>query len=65
MKEWLNHQTNGWEPAVLLDQYKMVKTSEAQLLGLPAPSFEDEPLVPSETGAEKTPEPAADDPLVD
>ncbi|KAF3602226.1 hypothetical protein F2Q69_00035316 [Brassica cretica] len=60
MREWLNHQTGSWDPAVTLEQYKTVKTIEAELLGLPAPSFNDEHERPSE--AEKTPEPTDDDP---
>ena len=43
----------------------MVKTSEAELQGLPAPSFEGEPSIPGKTEAEKTLEPTADDPLAD
>ncbi|KAF3560798.1 hypothetical protein DY000_02016134 [Brassica cretica] len=65
LKEWLNHQIDGWKPAVALEQYKMVKTSEAQLQRLPAPSFEEEPSVPGEIEAEKTLEPTADDPPAD
>lgn len=41
MREWLNHQTDSWEPRVALEQYRMVKTSESLLQGFPAPSFED------------------------
>ncbi|KAH0879421.1 hypothetical protein HID58_066815, partial [Brassica napus] len=65
MREWLNHQTDSWELEVALEQYKMVKTSEARLQGLPTPSFEGKPSIPSKTEAEKTPEPTADDPLDD
>ena len=43
----------------------MVKTSEAEFQRLPAPSFEGEPMIPSKTQAEKTLEPAVDDPPVD
>lgn len=43
MREWLNHQTDGWDPAVTLEQYKTVKITESEFLGLPAPSFDDEP----------------------
>ena len=62
MREWLNGQTDSWDPANVLEQYKMVKITEAELLGLPTPSFEGEPQVPGDMEAEKTPEPAADDP---
>ncbi|KAH0879424.1 hypothetical protein HID58_066818 [Brassica napus] len=65
MREWLNHQTDSWDLEVALEQYKMVKTSEAELQGLLIPSFEGEPSIPSKTEAEKTPEPTADDPLAD
>ncbi|KAH0862809.1 hypothetical protein HID58_080020, partial [Brassica napus] len=58
MREWLNGQTDSWDPA----NYKMVKITEPELLGLPTPSFEGEPQVPGDMEAEKTPEPAADDP---
>ncbi|KAF2557201.1 hypothetical protein F2Q68_00016714 [Brassica cretica] len=46
MREWLRHQTDSWEPAAALEQYKTVKTTEAELLGLPVPCFDDEPQVP-------------------
>ncbi|KAF2538114.1 hypothetical protein F2Q68_00020658 [Brassica cretica] len=59
---WLNHQTGSWDPAVTLEQYKTVKTIEAELLGLPAPSLNDEHEIPGPAEAEKTPEPTDDDP---
>ena len=59
MREWLRHQTDSWEPAAALDNYKTVKTTEAELLGLPVPCFDDEPQVPKEDDA---PEPADDPP---
>ncbi|KAF3514251.1 hypothetical protein F2Q69_00005853 [Brassica cretica] len=62
MREWLNHQTDSWDHEGALELYKKVKTSEAEFQGLPAPSFEGEPMIPSKTEAEKTLEPAADDP---
>ncbi|KAF2534687.1 hypothetical protein F2Q70_00030023 [Brassica cretica] len=37
MREWLYRQTDSWEPAAAREQYKIVKTTEAELLGLPAP----------------------------
>ncbi|KAH0897212.1 hypothetical protein HID58_046780 [Brassica napus] len=46
---------DSWEPAAALEQYKTVKTTEAELLGLPALCFDDEPQVPKRDGA---PEPA-------
>ncbi|KAH0871925.1 hypothetical protein HID58_069287 [Brassica napus] len=61
MREWLRHQTDSWKPAAALDQYKTVKTTEAELLGLPVPCFDDEPQVPERVD---TPEPA-DDPSSD
>ena len=39
-----------------------MKITEAELLGLPTPSFEGEPQVPGDVETEKVPEPAADDP---
>ncbi|KAF2589984.1 hypothetical protein F2Q70_00038428 [Brassica cretica] len=63
MKEWLNHQTDSWDLEGALKQYKMVKTSEAEFQGLPAPTFEGEPSIPSGTETKKTPEPVADDSL--
>ncbi|KAF3547438.1 hypothetical protein DY000_02007577 [Brassica cretica] len=39
--------------------------SEAEYRGLPAHSFEGEPVIPSKTATEKTPEPTADDPPSD
>ncbi|KAF3546476.1 hypothetical protein DY000_02006513 [Brassica cretica] len=62
MREWLNHLTDSWDLEGTLERYKMMKTSEAEFMGIPAPSFEGEPKIPSKTEAEKTPEPAADDP---
>ncbi|KAH0903281.1 LOW QUALITY PROTEIN: hypothetical protein HID58_042784 [Brassica napus] len=62
MKEWLNHQTDSWDLEGALKQYKMVKTSEAEFQGLPAPTFEGEPSIPSGTETEKTPEPVAGNP---
>ncbi|KAG5373832.1 hypothetical protein IGI04_042847 [Brassica rapa subsp. trilocularis] len=59
MKEWLNHQTDSWDLEGPLEQYKMLKTSEAEYQGLPAPTFEGEPSLPSGTETEK---PVADDP---
>ncbi|KAL0789953.1 hypothetical protein Bca101_006199 [Brassica carinata] len=65
MREWLNHQTDSWDLEGALERYKMVKTSEAEYRGLPAPSFEGEPVILSKTETEKTPEPTADDPPTD
>ena len=62
MREWLNHQTERWDLEGALKQYKMVKTSEAEFQGLPVPTFEGEPSIPSGTETEKTLEPVADDP---
>ncbi|KAH0855479.1 LOW QUALITY PROTEIN: hypothetical protein HID58_007974 [Brassica napus] len=53
MREWLNHQTDSWDLEGALKRYKM---------GLPAPTFEGEPSIPSGTEAEKTLEPVTDDP---
>ncbi|KAF3533232.1 hypothetical protein DY000_02040203 [Brassica cretica] len=61
-REWLSGQTDSWDPVNTLEQYKTVKITEDELLGLPAPSFEYEPQVPSEEEVKKTPEPTADDP---
>ena len=62
MREWLNNQTDSWDLDGALKQYKMVKTSEAEFQGLPAPTFEGEPSILSGTETEKTPEPVTDDP---
>ncbi|KAF3508393.1 hypothetical protein F2Q69_00006044 [Brassica cretica] len=48
-----------------LELYKMVNTSEAEYRGLPAPSFEGEPVIPSRSATEKTTDPTADDPPSD
>ncbi|KAF2580794.1 hypothetical protein F2Q68_00005076 [Brassica cretica] len=40
MREWLNHQNDNWDLEGALERYKMVKTSEAEFQGLPAPTFE-------------------------
>ncbi|WZY93585.1 hypothetical protein YC2023_065914 [Brassica napus] len=55
-------RTDSWDPAVALEQYKTVKTTEVELLGLPAPSFNDEHEILWPAEAEKTPEPTDDDP---
>ena len=65
MREWLNHRTDSWDLEGALERYKMVKTSEAEFLGLHAPSFEGEPTIPGKPEAEKTPQPTADDPPTD
>ncbi|KAF3590525.1 hypothetical protein DY000_02022118 [Brassica cretica] len=65
MREWLSGQTDSWDPVNTLEQYKMVKTTEAELLGLPPPSFEYEPQVPGGEEVKKASEPDADDPPVD
>ncbi|KAF3538019.1 hypothetical protein F2Q69_00023158 [Brassica cretica] len=62
MREWLNHQTVSWDLEGALKQYKMVKTSETEFRGLPAPTFEGEPSFLSGTETEKAPEPVTDDP---
>ncbi|KAF3554253.1 hypothetical protein F2Q69_00013528 [Brassica cretica] len=62
MREWLSGQTNTWDPVSTLEQYKVVKTTEAELLGLPPPSFEYEPQIPGGEEVKKAPEPDADDP---
>lgn len=62
MKEWLNHQTDSWDLEGALEQYKMLMTSEAEFHGLPAPTFEGEPSLPSVTETENTLEPVAYDP---
>ncbi|WZZ34602.1 hypothetical protein YC2023_018003 [Brassica napus] len=54
MREWLNDQTDLWDLEVALEQYKTVKTFEAELQGLPAPSFEGEPMIPGKTEANNT-----------
>ncbi|KAH0866875.1 LOW QUALITY PROTEIN: hypothetical protein HID58_073897 [Brassica napus] len=57
MREWLHR--HSWEPAAALEQYKTVKTTEAEVLGLSVPFFDDEPQVPKRGGAPES----ADDPL--
>ena len=58
MKEWLNHQTDSWDLEGALKQYNMVKISEAEFQGLPAPTFEGELSIPSGAETEKTPSPS-------
>ena len=60
MREWLHCQADSWEPAAALEQYKTMKTTEAELLGLHVPCFDDEPQVPERGGP---PEPADDPPI--
>ena len=64
MREWINGQTDSSDPTNVLEQYKTVKITEAELLGLPTPSFESELRVLGDVEAEKIPEPVADDPSV-
>ncbi|KAH0910813.1 LOW QUALITY PROTEIN: hypothetical protein HID58_034134 [Brassica napus] len=40
---WLDDQTNRWDPITSFEQYKVVKISEAEFLGLPPPSIEYKP----------------------
>ncbi|KAF2551437.1 hypothetical protein F2Q68_00034475 [Brassica cretica] len=40
MWEWLDDQTDRWDQITSFEQYKVVKISEAEFLGLPPPSFE-------------------------
>ncbi|KAH0880085.1 LOW QUALITY PROTEIN: hypothetical protein HID58_067479 [Brassica napus] len=51
-----------WDPVNTLEKYKTVETTEAELLGVPGPSFEYETQVPGDEEVKKMPEPAADDP---
>ncbi|WZZ14831.1 hypothetical protein YC2023_107920 [Brassica napus] len=43
MREWLDDQTDRWDPITSFEKYKVVKISEAEFLGLPPPSFEYKP----------------------
>ncbi|KAH0926455.1 hypothetical protein HID58_018711 [Brassica napus] len=43
MREWLDDQTDRWDPITSFEQYKVVKISEAEFLGHPPPSFEYKP----------------------
>ncbi|KAH0910791.1 LOW QUALITY PROTEIN: hypothetical protein HID58_034112, partial [Brassica napus] len=43
MREWLDDQTDRSDPITSFEQYKVVKISEAEFLGLPPPSFEYKP----------------------
>ncbi|KAF2587520.1 hypothetical protein F2Q70_00037233 [Brassica cretica] len=43
MQEWLDDQTDRWDSITSFEQYKVVKISEAEFLGLPPPSFEYKP----------------------
>ncbi|KAF2586132.1 hypothetical protein F2Q70_00035908 [Brassica cretica] len=54
--------TDSWDLEGALKQYNMVKISEAEFQGLPAPTFEGELSIPSGAETEKTPEPVTDDP---
>ena len=54
MQEWINGQTDSWDPANVLEQYKTGEITEAELLGLHTPSFESELQVPGDVEAEKT-----------
>lgn len=64
MREWLKDQTDKWQPLVEFDRYKMVKNSEAQLRGLPPPSFDNEPSIPGAGAAKEASPAASDDPAV-
>ena len=43
MREWLDDQTDRWDPITSFEQYEVGKISEAEFLGLPPPSFEYKP----------------------
>ena len=45
MREWLKKQSDQWELAKALEQYKVVIREEARNKGAP-PTFEDEPDIP-------------------
>ncbi|KAH0893238.1 hypothetical protein HID58_055667 [Brassica napus] len=53
MREWINGKTDSWAPTNVLEQYKMVKITEPELLGVPTPSFEGEPQVPGNMEARR------------
>ncbi|KAH0910819.1 hypothetical protein HID58_034140 [Brassica napus] len=55
MREWLDDQTDRWDPITSFEQYKVVKISEAEFLGLPPPSFHDEMKGGSEPPADDPP----------
>ncbi|KAF3600017.1 hypothetical protein F2Q69_00036226 [Brassica cretica] len=52
-------------PIDRVSDFEADETSEAEYRCLPSPSFEGEPVIPSKTAIEKTPEPTADDPPSD
>ncbi|KAH0926446.1 hypothetical protein HID58_018702 [Brassica napus] len=64
MQEWLDDQTDRWDPITSFEQYKVVKISEAEFLGLPPPSFEYKPKVPGSDEMKGASEPPADDPPI-
>ncbi|KAL0696248.1 hypothetical protein Bca4012_063428 [Brassica carinata] len=47
MREWINKQSDQWDLARALDQYKTVVLEDAKNKGIAPPSFDDEPAVPS------------------
>lgn len=56
MREWLKGQTDNWDLATEFSRCKLVRESEAELCGMPPPSFDDEPLIPvKETATGGTP----------
>nr|VDC71464.1 unnamed protein product [Brassica rapa] len=64
MQEWLDDQTDRWDPITSFEQYKVVKISEDEFLGLPPPSFEYKPKVPGSDEMKGASEPPADDPPI-
>ncbi|KAL0704874.1 hypothetical protein Bca4012_071299 [Brassica carinata] len=46
MREWLKKQSDQWDLAKALDQYKMVMIEEARNKRVAPPSFDDEPAIP-------------------
>ncbi|KAL0730406.1 hypothetical protein Bca4012_026499 [Brassica carinata] len=46
MMEWIKKQSDQWDLAKALDQYKTVVLEEAKNKGIVPPSFDDEPAVP-------------------
>ena len=46
MRESLKKQSDQWDLAKALEQYKAVIREEARNKGVPPPTFEDEPAIP-------------------
>ncbi|KAL0733689.1 hypothetical protein Bca4012_009899 [Brassica carinata] len=57
MREWLQRKSDKWDLTKALEQYKTVVVEEAKNRNAPAPTFEDEPVIPPGSRMDVDPRP--------